>query len=67
MSQEERAQVLKSAPPNSWIALSYDESAVVGVGATYREASDRAKESGEKDPLLIKTPERWIDLVLSCE
>jgi hypothetical protein len=66
MSQEERVEILKSAPPNSWIALSQDESRVVGMGATYGEASERAKDSGESDPLLIKTPEQWLDLVLLC-
>jgi len=64
VSRDERAQTLRDAGPNTWIALSGDESRVVGKGATYSEAVDRAKENGEEDPLLIKTPEAWNDLVL---
>jgi len=67
MSREERAKTLRDAEPNSWIALSGDESKVVGKGSTYREAVDRARENGEEDPLLIKTPEAWNDLILKCE
>jgi Family of unknown function (DUF5678) len=64
MSPEERAHVLRDAKPDSWLALSGDESRVVGHGSTYREAVDEANRNGEDDPLLIKTPEQWNDLVL---
>jgi Family of unknown function (DUF5678) len=67
MNPEERVQMLLRAKPNSWVALSHDESKVVGTGSTYREAVDAARQNGEEDPLLIKTPEEWNDLVLSCE
>jgi hypothetical protein len=67
MNPEERAQMLLNAKPNSWVSLSYDESTLVGTGPTYREAVDAARQNGEEDPLLIKTPEEWNDLVLSCE
>jgi hypothetical protein len=67
MNPEERAQILLAAKPNSWVALSDDESKVVGTGSTYREAVDAARQNGEEDPLLIKTPEEWNDLVLRCE
>jgi hypothetical protein len=67
MNHEERAQMLLGAKPNSWVALSGDESKVVGTGSTYREAVDVARQNGEEDPLLIKTPEEWNDLVLRCE
>ena len=67
LSPEERAKVLLEARPNSWIALSADESKVVGRGSSYREAVDEASRNGEEDPLLIKTPEEWCDLVLLCE
>jgi hypothetical protein len=59
--------MLRDAMPDSWIALSEDESKLVGSGSTYREALDDAKRNGEEDPLLIKTPEEWNDLVLTCE
>ncbi len=64
MSFEQRAQILREAPPNSWIALSEDETQVVGRGSTYADALEAAKLHGEEDPLLIKTPEDWKSLVL---
>lgn len=66
MNREEREQILKESAPNSWIALSEDESRVVGRGSTYFEAIENARESGEEDPLLLKMPEAWNDLVLRC-
>jgi hypothetical protein len=59
MNPEERAHILLGAKPNSWVALSDDESKVVGTGSTYREAVDATRKNGEEDPLLIKTPEEW--------
>src|SRR5258706_9684073 len=34
MNPEERVQMLLGAKPNSWVALSHDESKVVGTGST---------------------------------
>jgi hypothetical protein len=64
MSPEDRTQILLEAQPNSWIALSQDESRVVGRGGTYTEAVEEAERNGEVDPLLIRTPEEWAELVL---
>ena len=63
-SLEERLRLLRQAKPESWIALSEDESKVVGCGATYREAVEDAQRNGYEEPVLIKVPERWIPLVL---
>jgi hypothetical protein len=52
MSSEERLKLLTNAVPNSWMALSRDQSTVVGRG-TFREASDMAEESGELHAVLI--------------
>ena len=59
MSPEERVQILREAKPNSWIALSADESRMVGRGSTYAEAVAEAKEKGETDPVILKTPDDW--------
>lgn len=59
MSPEERVRVLREAKPNSWIALSADESHVMGHGNTYAEAVAEAKEKGETDPVILKTPDDW--------
>jgi hypothetical protein len=64
MSNAERVQMLLDARPNSWIALASDESRVVGRGATYAEAVEAAEREGVEDPILIKTPDEWLPLVL---
>lgn len=63
MSPTERVKILVQAPPNSWVALSQDESRVVGNGSTYEEAVDMAIREGVEDPVLIKTPDEWVPRV----
>lgn len=55
-----RAEVLRAAPPDSWIALSEDESRIVATGATYEEAVRKSEEAGVGEPILIKTPHKWL-------
>ena len=62
-ASEQRLQLLRDAKPNSWIALSDDESAVVGTGSTYAEAVEDAARNGEIDPVLIKTPTDWSPVI----
>jgi len=64
MSPEQRIEALRGAPADGWVAFSGDESRVVGYGATYDEAVSRAEEAGEKDPLLVKVPTDWTELIL---
>lgn len=64
MSKQDRLKALKEAPSNSWIALSSDESRVVATAKTYRDAVEKAAQSGEYDPILIKTPDQWRPMVL---
>ena len=59
MSAEERVRILQEAKPNTWLALSNDESKVAGRGATYAEAVADAEKHGENDPLMIKIPDTW--------
>jgi len=57
-----RLELLRSAPLNSWIALSEDESRIVATGATYSEVVELSERAGVQDPLIIKTPEQWTSL-----
>jgi hypothetical protein len=57
-----RLELLRSAPLNSWVALSEDESAIVATGQTYAEVSRKSDEAGESDPVILKTPEEWAPL-----
>ena len=61
---EERLRLLIEAKPNSWIALSGDESRIVGEGSSYEEAVADAAKNGEADPVLIKTPSHWYPSVM---
>jgi len=54
-----RLKALSSAPLDSWIALSEDESAIVAVGATYDEVVKNSAKAGVSDPTIVKTPAQW--------
>ena len=60
-----RLELLRSAPLNSWIALSEDEK-IVATGATYSEVVERSEKAGVSDPFIIKTPDQWSPLSVEC-
>jgi hypothetical protein len=60
-----RLELLRSAPKNSWIALSADETKIVAIGETFMEADAIAKKSGEKNYVLTRTPDAWMSRALS--
>lgn len=64
MEQQARLDILRNAPLDSWIALSADETRLVGVGKTLEEAVREAEKNGESDPLILKTPPEWLPLAL---
>ncbi len=57
-----RFEALKSAPLDSWIALSEDESEIIAVGSSYAEAVDKSERAGVSDPVLVKTPKEWLPI-----
>jgi ribonucleotide monophosphatase NagD (HAD superfamily) len=61
---DQRTEILRTAKPNSWLALSEDESRVVGVGDTYANAVEMAAQQGIEETVFIKTPEEWVALIL---
>lgn len=56
MKPRDLTLVLKDAPPGEWIALSLDESRVVGHGETIEDAVKSATKAGEHQPILIRMP-----------
>lgn len=64
LSQEERVNILRNAPPRTWIAFSQDESELVAQAASYEEAVEISESKGVQDPVLLMTPDSWIPLVL---
>lgn len=57
-----RLKALRSAPMDSWVALSADESTIVATGATFEEVTRNSEIAGVEDPLVIKTPKSWLPL-----
>jgi hypothetical protein len=57
-----RLEVLRSAPLNSWIALSADETKIIAVGSSYGEAVAKSEQAGIDEPLIVKTPPDWSPL-----
>lgn len=55
-----RDKVLRSAPLDSWVALSEDESRVVSFGSTYDEVIRKSDDAGVADPIIVKTPKEWL-------
>lgn len=64
MKPEERINALLNAPPDGWVAFSKDETALVAYGASYDEVVSKAEAQGESDPVVVKVPSDWKDLVL---
>ncbi len=64
-AEDRRLELLRSAPMDSWLALSADNSRIVAIGNTFMEADAIAKQSGEKDYVLTRTPDVWMSRSLS--
>jgi hypothetical protein len=64
MSPEARIKALKDAPRNGWAAFSEDEERLVAYGTTYDEVVQKSEENGVTDPVVVKVPDNWNDLVL---
>jgi len=64
MSPQARIEALQKAPSNGWAAFSEDEERIVAYGATYDEVVESAGKQGVADPVVVKIPETWNDLVL---
>jgi hypothetical protein len=59
---EARLKALRSAPLDSWVALSSDESLIVAIGNSFAEAAANSDAAGCEDPVIVKTPKQWAPL-----
>ena len=59
---DRRLALLRTAPLNSWIALSEDETHIVAVGSNYAEVVEKSDAAGKSDPVILKTPTMWAPL-----
>jgi len=57
-----RLELLRSAPLDTWIALSEDESRIVATGVSYAEVAGNSERAGVDDPVILKTPIRWLPM-----
>jgi len=62
MSNDPRFEALKSAPLDSWVALSEDESKIVAIGNSYSEVVSKSEDAGVSDPVVLKTPKSWLPI-----
>jgi hypothetical protein len=59
-----RVEALRSAPLDSWIALSADESRVVAQGSSFDEVTEELARLGDDTSFILKTPPDWSPLAL---
>ena len=58
------SKLLATVPRWSWVALSSDEERVLAYAANLDEALQKAKQTGEKDPVVIRVPETDVAVLL---
>ncbi len=63
--ENSRVELLVGAARNTWLALSEDETKIVGRGATLEEALADARKNGVEDPIVIWSPKKWVQSVYS--
>ena len=54
---------LEKAPTNCWIALTEDQSKIIGRGETMEEAIRQAQTHGVEDPFVMWVPSSWMPCV----
>lgn len=55
-SARDLSGVLRDAPAGAWVALSRDETQLLGTGDTMMAASLQAQLKGERYPVLVRMP-----------
>lgn len=55
--------LLSNAPRNCWLALSADETTIVGRGETIEEALAEACKAGVEDPVILWSPKDRIPAI----
>ena len=64
MTEDERADLIWSAPRDKWIALSQDETRLLAEADTLDDVLEKATATGEDDPLVMRTPKEWTSLAI---
>jgi len=59
------SNILTGAARNSWIALTEDQSKIVGRGESLEQAIKEAQKNGVDDPIVVWAPKTWQPCVHS--
>ncbi len=58
------SKLLLGVPKGAWVALSNDEERLLAYSADLQDAIEKAKASGENDPVVMRVPESDTALFL---
>lgn len=58
------SRLLKDIPAGAWVAISQHNERVLAFGADMQQVLAEAREKGEKEPLILKVPDRQEILFL---
>ena len=56
--------LVKGLPAGAWVAISERTNRVIAYAAEIQTVVDRAHESGESDPLIVRVPDQAVTLFL---
>lgn len=57
-------ELLSEIPPGTWVAISQDQDRIISTGHSLDEVLGKAAEQGERDPFIIRIPEKSSALIL---
>jgi len=67
MQNRQLGELLTGAARNCWLAISADETRIVGKGNTLEEAVEAARKNGEDDPLVMWAPKTWNHAIYAAK
>lgn len=56
--------LLKDVPRGAWVAIARDQARVIVYGADMRDVLEKARATGEVDPIIMRVPEAESALIL---
>ncbi len=56
--------LLKDIPRGAWVAIAADQTRVIAFGSDAKNVLEKARKTGETDPIITRVPEASCGLVL---
>lgn len=63
MKAVDLSELLRNVPPESWVALSPEQSRIIAAGKTAKEVIEKAMKDDIEEPVVIWVPKEWIPAV----